>query len=246
MDEKIERHCRAIECCNQRGGRMLSVVDLIEADTMSVEVAAYGLAAIRNGASFLVGAVPGGAGKTTVMGALLNFVPGDVELAAADSLANIRQGRGAHGRRCYICHEIGSGAYYAYLWGEPLRAYFELLDAGHMLATNLHADTYPQAHRQICGQNAVPEVSLRKLRLMFFLAIQRKGLSTHRRISEVWESDGCEPHKRVFGLDSSRPLVASSRLVTAPQFEKAQRDIERLLASGARRIEQVRVAVLEG
>ena len=40
----------------------------------------YALAAIGNGASFMVGANPGGAGKTTVMGALLNLVPDDAEL----------------------------------------------------------------------------------------------------------------------------------------------------------------------
>ena len=49
---------------------MLSVVDLIDAGTISVDLAAYSLAAISQGASFLVGAMPGGAGKTTVMGAL--------------------------------------------------------------------------------------------------------------------------------------------------------------------------------
>ena len=44
---------REIERCNQRGGRMLSIVDLIEAGTLSRELAAYALAAIGRGASFL-------------------------------------------------------------------------------------------------------------------------------------------------------------------------------------------------
>ena len=91
-DDDILRHCREINRCNQRGGRMLSVVDLIEAGTMTAELAAYCLAAIGQGASFMVGAMPGGAGKTTVMGALLNFVPAGVELVPADAQDVISQG----------------------------------------------------------------------------------------------------------------------------------------------------------
>ena len=64
-DDSILRHCREIDRCNQRGGRMLSVVDLIEAETLSAELAAYCLAAVGQGASFMVGALPGGAGKTS-------------------------------------------------------------------------------------------------------------------------------------------------------------------------------------
>lgn len=44
---------------------MLSIVDLVEAGTFTPDLAAYSLAAIGSGASFLVGADPGGAGKTT-------------------------------------------------------------------------------------------------------------------------------------------------------------------------------------
>jgi len=245
MNEKVRKHCEAIDRCNQRGGRMLSVVDLLEADTLTVDIAAYALAAIRNGASFLVGASPGGAGKTTVMGALLNFVPSDVELVAADGMAAIRAGQVAVGRRCYICHEIGSGPYYAYLWGEPLRAYFKLPDAGHMLATNLHADTYHQAYDQICVDNGVPDQSLRHIQIMFFLVVQRNGWNTHRRISEIWESNGHVPHQQVYDSGVDRSLAELTRLVSPSQLEKARGDIEQLRASGVRRIEQVRAAVLE-
>ena len=87
MPVDIGQHCAEIERCNQRGGRMLSIVDLIEAGTFSRDLAAYSLAAIGDGASFMVGALPGGAGKTTAMGALLNFVPRDVSLVAADGEA---------------------------------------------------------------------------------------------------------------------------------------------------------------
>ena len=80
MDNIVDRHCRELERCNQRVGRMLSVADLIDADALSLPLAAAVTARIAGGASFMVGANPGGAGKTTVLCALLNFVPPDCAL----------------------------------------------------------------------------------------------------------------------------------------------------------------------
>ena len=234
MTEDILQHCLEIERCNQRGGRMLSVADLIEAGTLTRELAAYSLAGIGAGASFLVGGMPGGAGKTTVMGALLNFVPPDVVLAPADGMDAIQRGRDADGRRCYLCHEIGRGGYYAYLWGEELRAYFDLPEAGHMLATNLHADTFEQTRDQICGDNDVSEAALRRMNLMFFLNVRR-------RIATVWESDGQREHRQVADDDMT---PGESQLVSTAALARARETIDELLASGARTIDQVREYVV--
>ena len=225
---------------------MLSVVDLIEAGTLDVDLAAYALAAIGGGASFMVGARPGGAGKTTVMGALLNFVPPAVELLAADGMTAIR-GRPASPAtpRCWVCHEIGRGPYYAYLWGAELRAYFELAGAGHMLATNLHADDYAEARQQICGDNDVPETHLQRMNLMLFLSVRRSGLQVRRRIASVWESDGSGPHRPLLGDGAPPDGLHASALVGPEAMGRARRVIDRLLADGARTIEQVRAAVLE-
>jgi len=221
---------------------MLSIVDLIEAETFAPDLAAYALAAISRGASFLVGALPGGAGKTTVMGALLNFVPADIELAPADGLATIRSGAAApHPRRCYICHEIGRGSYYAYLWGEALRAYFDLPAAGHMIATNLHADTFEQAREQIRADNGVAESAFGRMNLMFFLSVTRRGFGTRRRIEAVWESDGTGPHRQVYSAGS--PGAVESSLVAPDDVAAARKRLDRLLADGARTIEQVRSAL---
>jgi hypothetical protein len=240
MDAEIRKHCAEIERCNQRGGRMLSVVDLIEAGTLNVDLAAYSLAAISQGASFMVGALPGGAGKTTVMGALLNFVPPDVQLIPAADDSEIKQGLKSRARRfCYICHEIGSGPYYAYLWNSTLRKYFDLPAAGHMIATNLHADDYEGARRQICAQNNVSAAAFRRMNLIFFLELNQEGWNASRRISEVWESDGEGDHRQVLGAGSI-PIIESSRLVSAGNFAKARQIINQFLASGARTIADVR------
>lgn len=222
---------------------MLSIVDLIEAGTFTRELAAYALAAISQGASFMVGALPGGAGKTTVMGALLNFVPRDVELLPAVGMASIQEGMGnTAARRCYICHEIGPGAYYAYLWNRELRAYFELAGAGHMLATNLHADTYTQAQTQICGGNRVPEASFRRMNLMFFISLDQDARGLVRRIDTAWESDGENPHRLVYSAGLSSGGI-ESRLVSVVALDIASQTIERMIKGNVRTIEEVRSRV---
>lgn len=246
INDEIQRHCAEINRCNQRGGRMLSIVDLIEAGTITTDLAAYSLAAINNGASFMVGAVSGGAGKTTVMGALLNFMPRDVQLVHAADITVIEGGLiNQTPRCCYICHEIGSGPYYAYLWGGALRNYFKLPLAGHMIATNLHADTYVEARRQLCGDNDVSPSAFRCMNLIFFMMVTRRGWTPSRRITEVWESDGESEHQQIFGPDNSILLLESSRCISPNNFEKARKDMDQLMTSGVRKIEDVRSKLLE-
>ena len=236
--DAINNHCNEIMQCNQRGGRMLSVVDLVRAQTLSLELAAYLTSAIQQGASFMVGASPGGAGKTTVMGALLNFVPRNVKLLAADSIENILKGCNKEvPRGCYICHEIGAGDYYAYLWGDALKAYFNLAQWGHMMATNLHADTLDEAHLQICVENAVPIELFRKMNLILFLRVSG-GWYGRREVIQVWESDGKEKHRLVF--DNNKTHLNSSLLVNENQYNAHVHLMDQLLKSGAVTNQEVR------
>ena len=92
MHDAIAKHCEELNRCNQRGGRMLSVFDLITAKTLDLDLAAYLMARISKGSSFMVGSVPGGAGKTTVMCALLNFLPIDLPIVAATDQAVYKHG----------------------------------------------------------------------------------------------------------------------------------------------------------
>lgn len=242
MGDDIRKHCREIDRCNQRGGRMLSVKDLLAAGTITEELAAYSLAAIGGGASFMIGALPGGAGKTTVMGALLNFVPAGVELAVADGLDAIHAALGDRGqrtRRCYICHEISPGPYYAYLWDEAIRAFFELPTAGHTLATNLHADTFDQAADQLHKDNALGEEAFRRMNLIYFLSLTGRG-PVKRRVAEVWETDGMRPHRKVFDHGE----LGDSILVSRVQLTRARGGIEAIKSCPSNQISDVRSAIL--
>lgn len=221
---------------------MLSIVDLLDAGTLSLELAAYLRAVIGNGGSFIVGASPGGAGKTTVMGALLNFLPADAVLRPAEGWAALERARSDTRRLCSVCHEIGSGDYYAYLWNGPLRGYFELPKYGHILAANLHADTPAETWDQICRQNRVPEKDFRQVALLIFIEVTG-GWKVKREISSVFESNGASPHRRIYG-DGGLNL-AESRLATEVDVERAHEQILELQRSGARSIESVRRAIVE-
>ena len=221
---------------------MLSIVDLIDAGTITPDLAAHALGAIGKGASFMVGALPGGAGKTTVMGALLNGVPADVELLAADGMPAIRRAiKRPEPRLCCVCHEISPASYYAYLWGEELRAYFDLPDTGHIMATNLHADTYEQAYRQVCGDNRVRDATFRRMDLIFFLAVRGRA----RRVATVWESTGDGEHQCVFKDGKPTPGPGTSALVTAGETARARRTVDDLMTSGIRTIRDVRAMIVD-
>ena len=246
MNDDLRQHCAELNNCNQRGGRMLSVFDLLDAGTLDLGLAACLMARISRGASFMVGASPGGAGKTTVMAALLNLAPADRPLAAAtaETVRSARQPRSA--LRCYICHEIGPGHYFSYLWGEALRVYCGLAHCGHMLATNLHADDLVEARDQVCGENAVPIEDFRQFDLLVFLRVDG-GLRPRRRIEKVYCGDGSSGQRLIFDAAAAlAPDLDSPECSgNAPYARSCREFLERTRAAGTRTIEQTRRAVLE-
>jgi hypothetical protein len=147
---------------------------------------------MRKGTSLLVGANPGGAGKTTVMCALLNFLPDDVALQAVESRAVLANAaRAAPVDVCYVAHEISPATYYyAYLWGRDARDFFGLVADDQLIATNLHADTLAETREQLCDENGVAPEHLAAVTLKIYLGTERRGWSMRRWIRRVYESDG--------------------------------------------------------
>ena len=226
---------------------MLSVFDLIEAGTLDLDLAAYLMARISRGASFMVGARPGGAGKTTVMCALLNLAPVDVDLTAATAEAVWTASHDDSSvRRCYVCHEIGSGPYFAYLWAADLRAYCALSERGHMLATNLHADDIDETRCQVCGENGVPLAHFNAFELLVFLRVKGGFYSRRRIVDKVYASDGAAPHTLVFdarcGLHSE--TVSGHNRHYADWESQYRTFLAEAYDAGARTIEETRQRVV--
>jgi hypothetical protein len=224
---------------------MLSVFDLLAAKTLDLDSAAYLMARISTGASFMVGSVPGGAGKTTVMCALLNFVPLDVQLVAATPQA-VHQAAKAPPRACYICHEIGSGAYFAYLWASELQSYCRLFEYGHILATNLHADDPDHARDQICGTNNVPTDHFNRFELLVFLRVDGDYIKTDRWIEEVYSGDGSSAQALIFRASEGKRIEpGDAHYLTDPRYVAACRDFLETTPANVRTIEQTRQHVVE-
>ena len=226
---------------------MLSVFDLLAAKTLDLDLAAYLMARISRGASFMVGSVPGGAGKTTVMCALLNFVPADVPLIAATPQEVYKASKAAtSSRACYICHEIGSGSYFAYLWSDALRAYCRLSEHGHILATNLHADDLDEAKDPVCGDNDVRREHFNRFELLIFLSIEGSYPETHRRIDKVYSSDGSSDHVLIFDAGDNKKIGPNvNNYVVDPDYVSACLDFLKKMSSKTRTIEQTRQRVVE-
>jgi len=184
---------------NQRGGRMLSVLDLIDAGTLSVIRTAGILDHILSGSSWLVGARPGGAGKTTIMAALLAMLPPQTRIHVAD-----RGGEWKRARRgdCVVAYEISPGSYDAYVWGEELRVLVDLGLRGCRIVSNLHADTIEQAHGQIVGDNEVAEDAFATFDLFLPVSFPRRAripaVQTIHVVSDgVWrEASGADETSR--------------------------------------------------
>ena len=225
---------------------MLSVFGLLAAKTLDLDLAAYLMARISRGASFMVGSVPGGAGKTTVMCALLNFVPADVPLIAATPQEVYKASKATESpRACYICHEIGSGQYFAYLWLDALRTYCGLSENGHMLATNLHADDLDEAGDQVCADNDVREELFNRFELLIFLRIEGNYLKSHRRIEKVYSSDGLSDHVLVFDASNKKIKPNLNNHLAEPDYVDTCREFLKKNAPKTRTIEQARHQVVE-
>ena len=225
---------------------MLSVFDLLAAKTLDLDLAAYLMARISSGSSFMAGSVPGGAGKTTVMCALLNFMPVDVSLIAATDQAVYEAAGGKPAQRaCYVCHEIGSGSYFAYLWADALRAYCGLFEHGHILATNLHADNPDQARKQMCDTNGVRSEYFNKFELLIFLRVENGYNKTHRWIEEVYSGDGSSGHELIFHAKKRALDENAEHYLADPQYVAACRDFLSKISPDVRTIEDTRRQVVE-
>lgn len=191
----VERHnLREIEHLNQRGGRALSVVDLIDAGTVSPEMAAHALCAISQGASFLTAARPGGAGKTTVLACLLAMLPPGERIVTVSDRSVLRHARSrdASDKLCYLAHEIGSGSWYGYIWGRDVVDFLDLMGHGHRVASCIHADTLDELHGILVDDLSVPEAAFNSLDLLLFMHMDGGHFGRRRRVITFYDKGEAE------------------------------------------------------
>jgi len=201
VDQK--RNVEQIEALNQRGGRMLTVVDLMQAGTISEEMAAYLLCAVSAGASFLTAARPGNAGKTTVLANLLSFLPPKARILTVRDGEMLREVAGYtdDGNTCYLVHEIGHGPFYSYLWNGDVPILLGMLAQGKTVASCLHADTLQEMQEVLLGQLGVREADFRAVGLLLFIRMLHGPNGVIRRVSHVYEAVPGQEHRLAFSWD---------------------------------------------
>jgi hypothetical protein len=181
-----------ISMMNQRGGRPLSLVDLIEAGTLSPALAARLVSLQARGVSITSGAKTGGMGKTTLLAAILAFTPQGMEIVTVDrASAPPSSLRPSVRKRVHLCHEISSGAYYSYLWGNEITEYFSLADGLNThLAFTIHTDNPGEIEPQIAGpETGLSRRDMSKLDALIFIdgVDTRRGFM--RRVTGLYEKD---------------------------------------------------------
>lgn len=196
-------------CSPGRDEVPLSFLDLIERDTLDLELAAWLLTCVAGGASWITGSGPGGIGKTTIMRSLLSFVPAGITFAEAlpGEVANI-----GPPKKCVISHELSDHTPPTYLWDQDLRNFFALGDAGHILVGNVHADDVAEIRREIVGDCQVLDSQFRGIDLFGFVRMEGqdpearriKDTTSRRYFEKIFWSDGDTDHALVY---AAQPTV---------------------------------------
>ena len=192
-----------------------SLLDLIELGTVDLETAAWLVSQVARGASYITGSGPGGIGKTTTMHSLLSFVPKNLSFKIALPGAVEAIDNSPH---CIISNELSDHPPPSYLWDQDLRNFFAHSTQGHLLVGNVHADDLNKIHDQIVGENAVPEIQFRAVKLLIFICLEGgnppgqrriKDNTTRRIINKIFYSDGHNKHQPIYnptsGLTTATP-----------------------------------------
>jgi hypothetical protein len=191
---------RAIDRLNQRGGRMLSLVDLVDAETLPLDMAALLAWMAAHGGSALTAAGPGGVGKTTLLGGFLAFLPMQTEIVTVDSAAVLRR-QGPPGRECLLIHEINNAPYFGYIWGPEIALFMRMIGKGRCVAATLHASSYRELRKKLTGAPlGVASKNLDRVDLVAVMEI-RGGA---RRVTEIWLGEAREGHRQIMGFDQSQ------------------------------------------
>ncbi|HVX29048.1 MAG TPA: hypothetical protein VHA53_01105 [Nitrolancea sp.] len=123
-----------------RPSRSLTIIDLLRNGNLDARIAAFFWLAIERRASLIVTSTLQDAGKTTLLTALLDFLPAEIErLYLRGWYERFDFTESKDPRKTYLlCNEISDNLP-TYLWGPGVSRLFETALRGYPLATTMHA-----------------------------------------------------------------------------------------------------------
>lgn len=164
----------------------LSITELIQAGTMPPELAALFWLSLERRASLILAADPPSAGKSTILTALLTFLP-------PEARAYFTRGWGetfdlppvSDDAPTYILVNEISDELPVYSWGPYVVRVFELLAEGYPLGSTMHADTVEETIALLEEELGVPRRHLAHLTFIATVGMAHAGGRIRRRINEV-------------------------------------------------------------
>jgi len=241
----------------------LSIVEILQAGTMPPRLAAAFWLGLERGASFVFAADPPGAGKTTILTALLAFAPPEM-------VAYFTRGWGetfdlpppSPGHPTYLMVNEMSDHLPVYSWGPYVVRVFELLGDGYSLLTTVHADTVEGVVEQLTDEAGVPREHVARLTFVVPLAIVRRESGTLRRVRDVGllePGEGGLASRRIGSWDERRDAFSvlatpdeqaafAARLDIDPaaldgELSRREAFLQRLVADGVSEMSAVQAAV---
>lgn len=194
-----EANLSAIRRLNQRGGRFLTVVDLLEAGTLDEKLLKFFLKRLWRGESFLGAAGPSGTGKTTLMGALLNLIPPGTEILTAERGSPLQDSKSGHSP-LYLAHELNDAPYYGYIWGNEAARFLQTA-RDRQIAATLHAESLEGVRKKLTRRPVgLPEEEFNRIDLVVTMKMETRGSRRIRRIDRVYAS-GKVNHRTIFRRD---------------------------------------------
>lgn len=165
----------------------LSIVDLIAAGNFDARTAALLWLLIEARASIIVAADPPGAGKTTTLTALSDFLPPGTKriyLRGWNETFDFLDTAEA-GRSYLLCNEI-SAHLPVYLWGRKVQQLFAALGTGLPFGATMHADTLDEVIAILAGYPLyVPLPAIVRLDLVMTLAVDYIDRRPRRRLERL-------------------------------------------------------------
>lgn len=134
----------------------LSIVEMIDAGTLDRRAAALLWLLLGSRRSVLLASEPPMSGKTTLLSALISFLPPDTQLVFLRGLSEtFDYTRLADSRRAYLLVNELSSHLPVYLWGRKAQAMFRTLRDGYGVGATMHADDVDGVLAQLRGELGV-------------------------------------------------------------------------------------------